>query len=98
MTTRHSGGSYLNRVEFQNGCLAVAHSNFLILSTPGGPCYTHKGLDKAQVEINLDLAADVYIKKVDGALCGKQPIKLVREQGDLTHSIFKNSVLSSLHF
>ena len=78
VTTRHSGGSYLNRVELQNGCLAVAHSNLLIPSTQGGPCYTHKGLDKAKVENNLDLAADVQIKKVDGALCGKQPIKLVK--------------------
>ena len=32
-TTRHSGGSYLNRVGLQNGSLAVAQSNLFIPST-----------------------------------------------------------------
>lgn len=36
VTTRHSGGSYLNPVELMNGCLAVAHSNCFIPSTLGG--------------------------------------------------------------
>lgn len=78
VTTRHSGGSYLNRVELLNGCLAVAHSNLFIPSTLGGPCYTEKGLDKEQLAKNLELAMDVYIKKVDGAPCAKQPIRLVK--------------------
>ena len=33
VTTRHSGGSYFNRVELQNGCLALAHSHLFIPST-----------------------------------------------------------------
>jgi len=27
VTTRHSGGSYLNKVELLNGCISVGHSN-----------------------------------------------------------------------
>ena len=48
LTTCHSGGSYLHRVELLNGCLAVAHSNLFIPSTLEGPCYTEGGLDKEQ--------------------------------------------------
>ena len=32
VTTRHSGGSYFNCVELQNGCLALAHSHLFIPS------------------------------------------------------------------
>ena len=30
VTTRCSGSSYLNRVEMQNGCLAISHSNLFL--------------------------------------------------------------------
>lgn len=33
VTTRHSGGSYLNKVELLNGCTSVGHSNVFIPST-----------------------------------------------------------------
>ena len=33
VTSRSSGSSYLNRVELQNGCLSLAHTNLFILST-----------------------------------------------------------------
>ena len=37
VTTRHSGGSYLNRVELKNGCLALAHRHLMgITSTKVG--------------------------------------------------------------
>ena len=36
VTTRSSGSSYLNHIELQNGCLALAHSNVFIASTLGG--------------------------------------------------------------
>jgi hypothetical protein len=78
ITTRHSGGSYLNRVELQNGCLSVAHSNLFIPSTLAGPNYSDKGLDKEQLSKNLKLATDIYISKVDGAPCGQQPIRLLK--------------------
>ncbi len=38
ITARNSGSSYLNTVELQNGCLALAHANLFIPSTPGGSC------------------------------------------------------------
>ena len=30
VTSRFAGGSYLNKVELQNGCLALGHSNLFI--------------------------------------------------------------------
>lgn len=44
ITTRYSGGSYLNEVELMNGCLAVAHSSLYIPSTLGGPVILLRGL------------------------------------------------------
>ena len=38
VTARNSGSSYLNRVELQNGCLALTHANLFIPSTLGGTC------------------------------------------------------------
>ena len=73
VTTRHSGGSYLNRVELLNGCLANAHSNLFIPSTIGGPCNSTEQLDQ-----NLNLAIDVYVKKVNGASCGNGTITLLK--------------------
>lgn len=69
VTTRHSGGSYLNLVELMNGCLALAHNNCFIPSTLGGPVHGENGVDTEQLKRNLDLAADVYISRVDGAPC-----------------------------
>ena len=34
VTARNSGSSYLNRVELQNGCLALAHANLFIPNLP----------------------------------------------------------------
>ena len=36
VTSRFSWGSYLNKVELQNGCLSVGHSNIFIPSTIHG--------------------------------------------------------------
>ena len=33
VSTRHSGGSYLNKVQLMNGSIAKAHNNLLIPST-----------------------------------------------------------------
>lgn len=40
VTARNSGSSYLNRVELQNGCLALAHANVFIPSTLGDHAWT----------------------------------------------------------
>ena len=53
VTTRYSGGCYLNDVELMNGCLAVAHSNLYIPSTLGGPVHTAKGTDENQLKKTL---------------------------------------------
>jgi len=70
VTTRHSGGSYLNRVELQNGCLALAHSQLFIPSTLNGSNYNSSGLDPVKLKENLATAMSVYINRVDGAPCG----------------------------
>ncbi len=57
-TARNSGSSYLNRVELQNGCLALAHANLFIPSTLSGSCMDGNKLDK------MDLATDVYVMAV----------------------------------
>lgn len=78
ITSRHSGGSYLNPVELMNGCLALAHSNMFIPSTLGGPVHGVDGINQDQLKVNLDLAADIYISRVQGAPCGSAKIKLVK--------------------
>ncbi len=59
-----------------NGCLAQADSNMFIPSTLGGPVHSAKGIDMDQLKINLNLAADVYMSKVNGAPCGESTISL----------------------
>ena len=72
VTTQHSGGLYLNKVELLNGCLAKAHSNLFVPSTIPGPCKSTEKLEK-----NLNLAIDVYEKRVNGAPCGNGTIPLL---------------------
>ena len=76
---RHNAGSYLNRVEMQNGCLAIAHRNLFIPSTLTGPNITGQGLDYDRLATNLDVAIDVYINRVNRAPCGESEI---RAKGD----------------
>lgn len=78
VTSRHSGGSYLNAVELMNGCLAVVHSNLFIPSTIGGAVNTATDFDETQLKQNLDLASDVYIARVQGAPCGEAKISLFK--------------------
>ena len=82
VTTRHSGGSYLNRVEMQNGCLALAHCNLFIPSTLTGSNNSSTGLDTERLLTNLDMAINVYIDRVNGAPCGKRPIALFKGAKD----------------
>ena len=65
VTARNSGSSYLNRVELQNGCLAVAHANLFIPSSLGGSCMDGNTINKEKYERNMDLATDVYINRVN---------------------------------
>ena len=78
VTTRHSGGSYLNKVELMNGYLAIAQSNLYIPSTLSGLNFNAQGLDSSKLAHNLDLATDVYIDRVNDAPCGDCTISLVK--------------------
>lgn len=78
VTSRYSGGSYLNQVELLNGCLAVGHSNVFIPSTILGSNRNIAGIDNEKLQANLDATADVYINTVSGTTCAGNPIVLVK--------------------
>ena len=83
VTARFAGGSYLNKVELQNGCLALGHSNLFIPSTINGSNFDSNGkLDKTQLKQNLEAAIDVYISAVNGSPCGGKPIHLLKGAQD----------------
>lgn len=78
VTSWNSGSSYLNRVELQNGCLSLGHSNTFIPSTLAGSCINDDtgAVDESKVRQNLSLAISAYISRVDGCPCGDTTIKL----------------------
>jgi hypothetical protein len=78
VTTRNSGSSYKNRVELQNGCLALAHANLFIPSTLNGLCMDSGKVNDNLLCKNLDAAIDVYISRVDEALCARTVIHLMK--------------------
>ena len=80
VTTRSSGSSFLNRVELQNGCLSLAHSNLFIPSTLAGSCISSETgkLDQQKYARNMDLATDVYISRTDGCPCGDGVIHMFK--------------------
>lgn len=69
ISSRHSGGSYLNEVELMNGCIAKAHANLYIPSTLSGNNFDINGVNATKLSENLDIATDVYIDRVNGAAC-----------------------------
>lgn len=76
VTARNSGASYLNRVELQNGCLALTHANLFIPSNLNGSCFDPETgkLDKGRLKCNMDLATEIYIQRVNP--CGDTVINL----------------------
>ena len=78
VTTRSSGSSYLNRVELQNGCLSLGHSNLFIPSTLSGSNIDQATglIDNERLRTNMSMAIDAYISRVDGSSCGHTEIKL----------------------
>ena len=78
VTARNSGSSFLNRVELQNGCLALAHANLFIPSTLGGSCMDSGQVDKEKYRHNMELATDVYINRVNNCPCGDTVIHMYR--------------------
>ena len=79
VTSRHSGASNKNRVELQNGCLALAHANLFIPSTLNGSCLDGGGkVNEKVLRENLSSAIDIYISRVDKAPCAGTEINLYR--------------------
>ena len=79
VTSRFSGGSYLNKVELQNGCLSIRHAHLFIPSTIHGSNVDSTGqINKEQQKKNLEAAMDVYISAVDGAACCGTKINLLK--------------------
>ena len=80
VTSRSSGASYLNCVELQNRCLALAHANFYIPCTLiGMPLNPETGnVDADLLSANLNKAADIYVQRVDKCPCGDTVINLYR--------------------
>ena len=48
VSSRNSGASFRNRVELQNGCLALGHTNLFIPSTLNGSCLTIFGRGRSE--------------------------------------------------
>lgn len=77
ITCRNSGASFRNRVELQNGCLSLAHTNLFIPSILNGSCLEGNGnVNSENLKENLSSAIDVYISRVSGAPCGSKQIEL----------------------
>ena len=87
VTSRSSGSSYLNRVELQNGCLALAHANLFIPSTLNGvPINPRTGsVDMELVRSNMDLATNIYIERVNQCPCGDATIHVYKGAGSKEH-------------
>ena len=80
ISSHSSGSSYLNRVELQNGCLALGHTNLFIQSTLGGTVFnpdTGK-VDDSLLRENMEVATSVYIDRVNNSPCGNTVIHLYR--------------------
>ena len=80
LSSRSSGSSYLNRVELQNGCLSLGHGNLFIPSTLGGSVIDQATgtVDKDKLRMNMELAMDVYISRVNHSPCGDTQIHLFK--------------------
>lgn len=80
VTARNSGASFLNRVELQNGCLALGHSNLFIPSPLAGRNIDGKTgkLNAEKYQANMELATEVYMNRVNHCPCGESYIQLYR--------------------
>ena len=78
VSTRYSGGSYLNKVELMNGCISQAHANTFIPSTLTGSNFNEEGLDNEKLTRNLNVAADIYIERIQDAPCMGSKLKAIK--------------------
>ena len=84
VTTRYSGGSYLNRVELLNGCIAVGHSGVFIPSTIHGSNVDEASgdIDREKLNLNLKTAMEVYLDRVNGTTFAGKQITFLRGAAD----------------
>ena len=78
VTSRNSGASYRNRVELQNGSLALGHAGLFIPSTLNGSCISGGNIDQDLLRKHLDAAIDVYISRVNKTPCAGTVINLYK--------------------
>jgi hypothetical protein len=80
VSTRFSGGSYLNRVEHMNGQLTRAHANTFIPSNLLGPNKDPITGDHSEERLaaNLQAAVDIYISRVNNTPYKENTIKLFK--------------------
>ena len=82
LTTKIAGGSYLNKVELQNGRLALGHSNIYTTPTTYGTNFTNRKLEEAKLHQNIKVSIRVYTSQINGVSCGSKPIHLTRGSND----------------
>ena len=85
----------MNRVELQNGCLALAHANLFVPSTLSGSCFSPETgrVDPECLKRNMDLATDVYISRTNGAPCGDTSIQLFKGADSTDNQELRGDVL-----
>ena len=98
MTSRHSGGSNLNRVELQNGCEAKARAGLFIPSTLNESNLDMSGkLDNEKLTRNLEDAIGVYISRVQGATCADAKIQYYTGASSTEYQLLREKLLKYLH-
>ena len=93
VTSRSAGQSFLNRVELQNGCLSLAHSNLFIPSTLNGSNLGPPGKLDREKHNTMQLAMDVYISRVSDCPCGTGTIKLLKGADSTKHQQLRKDLL-----
>ena len=98
VTTRDSGSSNKNRVELQNGCLALAHSNLFIPSTLNGSCLNSQSgnVDEVKLKKNLTDAIDVYLSRVNKCPCADTVIHLYKGTDSSEYQKFRSMLKTFL--
>ncbi|CAB3997220.1 Hypothetical predicted protein [Paramuricea clavata] len=97
VTSRHSGGSNLNRVELQNGCEVKARTNLLVPMTLNGlNCDESGKTDNVKLKKNISDAINVHNSRVDQASCGDTEINLFRGSDSKANQILDMHVKSFL--
>ena len=76
VTACSSGCSYLNRVELQNGCLALGHSNLFIPFTLCGTSIDPETgkIHRVNFMSNMEKGTEIYLNRVSGSPCGETNI------------------------